>query len=422
MNRESIFNNLDWPTVLIWLVLMTMGWLNIFAAVYDPLDHLSIFDLGINSGKQLLWIGTSIILAIFVLAIDYKFYDSAAYLIYGAVMALLVVVLAVGKTVAGSKSWLGIGSFGIQPSEFAKLATALALAKYISNPSIRLDNLREVANAGGILALPAVLILLQNDTGSTLVFSAFVIVLYREGLPGIIPMAGLLVVALFILTLLVPQLYLLILFAFLAVGIWFMIPHTVRNTGLVIGGLVFSVAVVSGVDFFVKDVLQPHQQDRIQALINPEADPLGFGWNVTQSKIAIGSGGFLGKGFLEGTQTKFDFVPEQSTDFIFCTIGEEHGWVGSLVVVGLFVLLLFRILDISERQKTRFGRIYGYGVASILFFHMLVNIGMTIGLFPVIGIPLPFFSYGGSSLWSFTILLFILLRIDSARINQLFRG
>ena len=233
---------------------------------------------------------------------------------------------------------------------------------------------------------------------------------------------GFYVAALFVLTLIVPQTYLLVGFAIVAVIAWLLAGRTLRLAGYAIIALMLTVGVVSGVDFFVNDVLQPHQQDRIRALINPEADPLGAGWNVTQSKIAIGSGGLLGKGFLEGTQTKFDFVPEQSTDFIFCTIGEEHGWIGALVVISLFVVLLFRIIDISERQKTRFGRVYGYGVAGILFFHLMVNVGMTIGLFPVIGIPLPFFSYGGSSLWSFTVLLFVLLRIDSARGMQLYRG
>jgi rod shape determining protein RodA len=422
LNRDNVFTNLDWPTVLIWLLLMMAGWLNIFAAVYDVQLHPSIFDLSINSGKQLMWIGTSLILATLVLAIDYQFYDNAAYLIYLSICGLLVVVLLVGKTVAGSKSWLGIGGFGIQPSEFAKTAVALALARYLSDSSIRLDNFKELAAAGMVIGLPALLILAQNDTGSTLVFASFVIVLYREGLTPALPLLGIYIVALFILTLIVPQLWLLIGTGIIALALWFVSGRTIRNTGLVIAGLMLTVGIISGVDFFVNSVLQPHQQDRIRALINPEADPLGAGWNVTQSKIAIGSGGLLGKGFLEGTQTKFDFVPEQSTDFIFCTIGEEHGWLGALVVIGMFVFLLMRILDIAERQKTRFGRVYGYGVAGILFFHMMVNIGMTIGLFPVIGIPLPFFSYGGSSLWSFTVLLFVLLRIDSARSMLLFRN
>jgi rod shape determining protein RodA len=302
------------------------------------------------------------------------------------------------------------------------MATALALARYFSDPSIRLDNLKELAQVGVIIGVPAILILLQNDTGSTLVFGSFLMVLFREGLTGLIPALGIYTAVLFVLTLIVPQVPLLVGIALLAVAVWFFMGRSIQAAGVAVIGLMVSVGVVSGVDFFVNQVLQPHQQDRIRALINPEADPLGAGWNVTQSKIAIGSGGFFGKGFLEGTQTKFDFVPEQSTDFIFCTIGEEHGWIGSLVVIGLFLALLFRIIEIAERQKTRFGRVYGYGVAGILFFHLMVNVGMTIGLFPVIGIPLPFFSYGGSSLWSFTVLLFVLLRIDSARGAQLYRG
>lgn len=413
--EERIAQNIDWLTVLLFALMVAAGWLNIFAAVYDAQSQQSIFDLDINSGKQILWIGTTIIIITMLMAIDYKFFDSFAYVIYGAMMIILIGVLFGGKVVAGSKSWIGVGGFGIQPSEFSKTACALALAKFLSKPGLRLDRTNDMFTAAAIIALPALLILLQNDTGSTLVFSSFIIVLYREGLPPVYPVLGITVVALFILTLLVPQLYLIIGLVVLALIIIALIPKSIKNIAVIAGGLAIVVAVVMGVDFFVNDVLQPHQQNRIKALIDPDGDPLGYGWNVTQSKIAIGSGGFLGKGFLEGTQTKFDFVPEQSTDFIFCTIGEEHGWFGSFLVIAGFMTLLMRIVFLAERQKSRFARVYGYSVASILFFHMMVNIGMTIGLFPVIGIPLPFFSYGGSSLWSFTILLFILLKLDAHR-------
>lgn len=413
--EERIAQNIDWVTVLLFALMVTAGWLNIFAAVYDAQTDQSIFDQTINSGKQLLWIGTTVLIITMIMAIDYKFYDSFAYVLYGLMVLVLVGVLIGGKVVAGSKSWIGVGGFGIQPSEFAKFVCALALAKYLSMPGVRLDRINHLMIAGGIIALPALLILLQNDTGSTLVFSAFIIVLYREGLDSIYPVLMLLIIALFVLTLLVPQLYLIIGLVLMAIIFILIFPKTVKNIMVIAVSLLVVIIVVMGVDFFVTEVLQPHQQNRIKALINPAGDPLGYGWNVTQSKIAIGSGGFWGKGFLEGTQTKFDFVPEQSTDFIFCTIGEERGWVGSFFLIAGFMALLLRIVFIAERQKSKFARVYGYSVASILFFHLMVNVGMTIGLFPVIGIPLPFFSYGGSSLWAFTMLLFILLKLDAHR-------
>jgi rod shape determining protein RodA len=266
------------------------------------------------------------------------------------------------------------------------------------------------------------LLIMIGDKGISLVFTAFIIVLYREGLSPFIIILGITAVFLFILTLFVDEtshlIIGLVVLALIVIGLG---PKTMKRISLIVAGFAVVIAVVSSVDYLISDVLQPHQQNRIKALIDPEADPLGFGWNVTQSKIAIGSGGFQGKGFLQGTQTKFNFVPEQSTDFIFCTIGEEHGWIGSLAVIGLFISLLFRIVFIAERQKSRFTRVYGYSVLSILFFHFVINIGMTIGLVPVIGIPLPFFSYGGSSLWSFTILLFILIKLDSHRMQILVR-
>lgn len=411
-------SEVDWLSILLYFLLVLWGWLNIFAAVYDPELHQSIFDLSINSGKQLLWIGTAVVLLSVIMLFDYRFWQTFSYILYIAILLLLVGVLIAGKVVAGSKSWIQIGSFALQPSEFAKFATALALANYLSPNNLKLDNLKNLAGVFLILALPALLILAQNDTGSTLVFSAFVVALFREGLNPIPLIMGLLCVFLFILALLFDK-FLIVIGLGIATILIIITSKKIRKRAsfitLAFVACLFSCGFVFSVDYIVNKVLQPHQQNRIKALINPDADPLGFGWNVTQSKIAIGSGGFLGKGFLEGTQTKFDFVPEQHTDFIFCTIGEEWGWLGSLVLIALFVSLLIRLIHLAERQRSRFARVYGYCVVGILFFHFTINIGMTIGLFPVIGIPLPFFSYGGSSLWSFTILLFIFLNLDANR-------
>lgn len=411
-------SDVDWLTVLFYFLLVTWGWLNIYAAVYDPEAVTSIFDLSINSGKQLLWIGTAVLLLSFILLIDYRFYESFAYIIYGGIVLVLIGVLLFGKVVAGSKSWIEVGSFSLQPSEFAKMATSLALSSYLSSNTVKLDNIKAFGPIALIIGLPAGLILLQNDTGSTLVFSSFCLVLFREGMNPTLLIIGIVAVALFILSLLFDKFLLIIAFGILTILIIIFSKSIRRRLSFITLAFVsylLTCGIIFSVDFFVNKVLQPHQQNRIKALINPDADPLGYGWNVTQSKIAIGSGGFLGKGFLEGTQTKFDFVPEQHTDFIFCTIGEEWGWLGSLVLAGLFIALFLRIMEQAEKQRSRFARVYGYCVVSIMFFHFCVNIGMTIGLFPVIGIPLPFFSYGGSSLWSFTILLFIFVNLDANR-------
>nr|WP_277487843.1 rod shape-determining protein RodA [Catalinimonas alkaloidigena] len=421
--NNNLVNRIDWGVILLYFLLVGLGWLNIFAVVYDAQNpDLSIFDMNINSGRQLIWIGTAAVIIFVIMLTDFRFYDSFAYFIYGGVILILTFVLLFGTEVAGSKSWFSIGSFRLQPSEFAKFATALAVAKFISSDNKTFSSLRPQLTLFAIIGLPAVLIILQGDTGTAMVFSAFVVAFYREGFSPVLLGIGIAAAILFILTLFVPQLYLMIaviVTAFLLIGI------NARKTKRIMVIALSAVAimgVIFSVDFIVSDVLKPHQQNRIKALINPEADPLGYGWNVTQSKIAIGSGGMWGKGFLEGTQTKFDFVPEQSTDFIFCTIGEEHGWFGSLILIVLFSLLLIKVTAIAERQKATFARVYGYGVAGILFFHFAVNIGMTIGLFPVIGIPLPFFSYGGSSLWAFTILLFILVKLDAHRMQILTRS
>lgn len=418
----SVFGNLDWFTVLIYFVLVALGWMNIYAVVYSPDNVVNIFSFDINSGKQLVWIGTGVILMIVLLVVDNKVYEHLAYPIYGAIILLLLFTLAVANPVAGSRSWLDLGGgIRLQPAELAKFATALAISKFLSQVSLRQQRMKDQMILAAITFLPAVIIILQNETGSALVFGAFILAFFREGMSPLILIIGGSAAAIFILTLLVPKLYLLIGIAALMGLAMFLDYRLMRRFKTMIALFVLVLGMVFSVDYFVNDILQPHQQNRIKALINPEADPLGYGWNVTQSKIAIGSGGFWGKGFLEGTQTKFDFVPEQSTDFIFCTIGEEHGWVGSTILIALFLLLMMRIVYIAERQKSVFGRTYGYCVVSVIFFHFVINVGMTIGLAPVVGIPLPFFSYGGSSLWSFTILLFILLAIDANRNRELVR-
>ena len=414
-------SKLDWLTIMLYALLVILGWLNIYAAVYDEQLHATIFDISLNSGRQLIWIGTSVLLIIAIMVIDFRFYNSFAYFFYGFVILLLILVMLFGTEVAGAKAWFEIGPFRIQPAEFAKFSTALAVAKYLESNTVKLDKLKDLLLVGGIIILPAVFILLQNDTGTALVFAAFVLVLYREGLSPIFLVLGIAGIIIFVLTLMVDEVYLMISIGVLTLLIIGIGKKTTKRIVTVVSGAVLVMSIIFSVDYVVENVLQPHQQNRIKALINPNADPLGYGWNVTQSKIAIGSGGLTGKGFLEGTQTKFDFVPEQSTDFIFCTIGEEHGWVGSFVLISLFVGLLLRVVYLAERQKSRFARAYGYAVVSILFFHFLINIGMTIGLAPVIGIPLPFFSYGGSSLWSFTILLFILVKLDAHRMQMLVR-
>ncbi|SEJ54354.1 rod shape determining protein RodA [Dyadobacter sp. SG02] len=423
---KPITKNVDWMVVLIYIACLIIGWLNIYAAVYNPEAHTSMFDLSNNAGKQLMWIGTAALLIICILVIDYKFYETFSFVIYAVVIFLLVVVLFAGSNINGSRSWIKLGSFSLQPAEFSKLAISLAISKYLSDPAISLNRrLKDYYPIMGVIALPAFLILLSNETGSMLVFASFAIVLYREGMPGVIPAIGIIGAALLIITLLFVKWYIagaIIVIAGLV--IWLMPVMTRRRGGLWATIIVACVmiGIVFGVDFFMNNVLQKHQRGRIMVLLDPDSDPRGIGWNVIQSKIAIGSGGMTGKGFLQGTQTKFDFVPEQSTDFIFCTVGEEHGFLGTAIVVFLFVALISRLVVLAERQRSRFARVYGYCVAGIIFFHFLVNVGMTIGLMPVIGIPLPFFSYGGSSLWSFSVLLFIFLKIDAQRPFTLSRG
>lgn len=470
--RINIWRNIDWFTVMLYALLVLMGWLNIYAAVYND-EHHSILDFSQRYGKQLIWIVAAAVIAVTMLLIDVKVFSFFAYAIYGVAIFSLFAVLLFGTEVNGARSWFQIGSFRIQPAEFAKIATALALARYLSGFNVQLKNWRTYLRIGLILLLPPILIIFQNDFGSALVYGAFILVLYREGLPEIVLLLLGFVVLLFLLSLILAKLYVVLIITLVALVIYAAVSRNIKRAGFgllimaflggaayginyylqlglanyyvvlisigvsslifvllrirlkiphVFLGLIFlasSIAFSYSVDYVFTNFLEPHQQTRINTLLGLESDPLGVEYNVNQSKIAIGSGGFAGKGFLKGTQTKFDFVPEQSTDFIFCTIGEEWGFIGSVVIIGLFLLLLVRLVTLAERQRSKFSRVYGYGVVSVIFFHVMVNIGMTIGLMPVIGIPLPFFSYGGSSLWGFTILLFILLRLDASRLEIL---
>ena len=417
-DQKGILQNTDWLLVTIFIIMVIMGWLNIYAAVYDD-DHKSIVDLTQNYGKQTFWIAGAFFIALMILIIDGKFYAAFSYLIYGLIILLCLSTFAFARDVKGSYGWIDVGSFKLQPAEFAKFATNMALAKYLSTLGIRMKETKTKMISTLILGLPAIIILLQNDTGSALVFTSFIFVLYREGLSGNFLLLGLVIVALFVLALLVKKTILISIIAAIAFLFIVLARKNKRNFLVIISGALIAISLVFSVDYVYNHVLQEHQRDRINVLLGHDIDLKGTGYNVNQSKIAIGSGGFFGKGFLHGTQTKYDFVPEQSTDFIFCTVGEEWGFAGSFVVLGLFAALLARIIYVAERQRSSYSRIYGYGVASILFFHLLINIGMTIGLAPVIGIPLPFFSYGGSSLWSFTILLFIFIKLDAYRLQIL---
>jgi len=421
--------SIDWPTVLIYLVLVGLGWVAVYAASYspdapaDPLRNLGFSELmAFNWFKQLLWMGAAIVLIVVLLVVDYKAYDTLAYVLYGGMIVLLVLTIFIARPIAGSRSWLEFGPMRLQPAEFAKFTTALAASRFMAGINLRQQNWRDQAVLAGLTLLPVVLILASNETGQALVFAALLLAFFREGMS---PLILLLLAAggvILLLTLLVPKAWLLGGFTVI-LAVAFLLNSKLWRHHLPLSLSVWAavMGMVLGVDFFINNVLQPHQRQRIEMLIDPGKDPLGKGWNVTQSKIALGSGGWVGKGFLNGTQTKFDFVPEQSTDFIFCTVGEEWGWAGSTLVIVLYMALLWRILLVAERQKSVFGRTYGYCVASVLFVHFTVNLGMTMGLMPVVGIPLPFFSYGGSSLWSFTVLLFTLLALDAHRKQDLLR-
>ena len=466
--KVNIVKNLDWFTVFLFLILIIFGWLNIYASSYQ-FEHQSLLDFSQKYGKQILWIIATVIIAVIIFLFDNKFFSTFAYVIYGIILFLLIITLLFGTASHGAKSWLQIGGFSIQTAEFAKFATALAVAKYMSHPSFNIENFRQLIIAITIIFIPMGLILLQNDAGTALIFTSFIFVFYRKGLSGNFLLLGIFIIGLFIVTLLFPLKYIfygilgmaflifwlmhknlkhvfftLVIFG-IVTGIFFLFNNLnilAMDTFIIIGistlmtGLIglmwayinkfiyvnriiltvfFALIFTTSVDYLFNNILEQHQRSRINVLLGKKEDIKGAGYNIYQSKIAIGSGGLSGKGFLKGTQTKLDFVPEQSTDFIFCTVGEEWGFIGSSATILVFMILLMRLVIIAERQRNEFSKIYGYGVASILFFHFAINVGMTIGLTPVIGIPLPFFSYGGSSLLGFSILLLIFLRLDASR-------
>jgi rod shape determining protein RodA len=410
MKNQSITNNLDWICVIIYSVLVLLGWLNIYSSSLSSMEG--------TSEKQFIFIALTIPLIFIVLFVDGKFYEKYASIIFGVSLLSLIGLFAFGKTIAGQRCWYGFGSFTLQPSEFAKAATALALAKYLSDSQINLKDTNRQIQALAIVLLPVLLILPQPDPGSALIYSAFFLVLYREGLPSWYIWTGFSAILLFVLTLILQPQYVILLALLVIVFIHFKSRMADRN--IVLSGILF--ALISGfvlsVNYVFTHVFKQHHRDRFNILLGKTVDMKGIGYNTNQSEIAIGSGGFFGKGFLEGTQTKGGFVPEQHTDYIFTTVGEEWGFLGSLIVISLFVTLLLRIIYLAERQKTKFSRVYGYCVAGILFIHFFVNIAMVVGIFPTIGVPLPFFSYGGSGLWGFTILLFIFLKMDANKVNE----
>lgn len=465
-----------------YVLLAILGCLSIYGASYD-FDQTGFFDFSQRSGKQMIWLVMSLCIGVFILLIDANNYFSWAYLIYVVLIGLLLLTVVIAPEIKGSRSWLVLGPFNIQPAEFAKFATALAVARFMGSYTFNLKESRNILIVSGLIFLPLMLIFLQSETGSALVFFSLMLMLYREGMPGIILFLAVSTVSFFVIGLRFGAMFflnftsvgqfvvlLLVLFVvcgmlltyrkdsettkrvlisnlgmlslgillnlfgwwkfnlcFLQLGmlaftLFYLAFQSLKNrssTYLLIGTfIVASSGFLYSTDYAINEVLEPHQQIRIKVLLGMEDDPTGAGYNVNQSKIAIGSGGFLGKGFLNGTQTKLKYVPEQDTDFIFCTVGEEQGFVGSVFVLALYIALLLRIITMAERQRSAFSRIYGYCVFSILFFHVFINIGMVLGLLPVIGIPLPFFSYGGSSLWGFTILLFIFLRLDADRLQR----
>lgn len=483
--RNNILAAIDRPTFIIYLLLLVIGWFNIYSASYDysPGSWLD-FAQHRTATMQLIWVGVSLLLALVITLMDSSYYSQLAYFIYGGIILLLIVTIFIAPDTKGSHSWLYIGPVAIQPAEFGKFATSLAVAKMISEESFKLDNLRDYARIVMLILLPIGIIILQQETGSALVYFSFVLVLYRRGLPGIIPSLGAAAILLFIivikysgvpflmgdsgevgvmlamtivyiialclllvyrndsrmasillgcyvgamsLAILIDQLFvamplttLTIVFTAIA-GIfligWGMATHhdTYAFIGIfVLGGIVFCLFA----DYFFEHVLQNYQQMRLKVAFGMEDDPRGVGYNVNQSKIAIGSGGLWGKGFLHGTQTKLKYVPEQATDFIFCTVGEEYGFIGCLVVILLYVALLMRLITLAERQRHLFAQVYGYCIVGIILFHLLVNIGMVLGLTPVIGIPLPFLSYGGSSMVSFTLLIWIFLRLNANELRS----
>jgi rod shape determining protein RodA len=418
MKNQSVTTNLDWISIAIYITLVIMGWLNIYSSSLSSIaQETSIFDFTQIYGKQFMFIILTIPLIFIVLSVDGKFYEKFSSVIYVIGLFSLAGLFVFGKTIKGQANWYSFGSFGVQPSEFVKAATALALAKYLSDVQVNLKDTNRQIQALGILGLP-ILLILPHDPGSALIYGVFILVLYREGLPSWYVWTGFIALVLFVLALIIKPVVLTGIALAAILFIYYRSRIINRNWILssiifvMIGGFVFSV------DYVFEHVFKQHHRDRFNIILGKEVDMKGIGYNINQSEIAIGSGGWFGKGYLEGTQTKGGFVPEQHTDYIFTTVGEEWGFLGSLLVIALFVCLIMRIIYLSERQKTKFSRVYGYCVAGILFIHFFVNIAMVVGVFPTIGIPLPFFSYGGSGLWGFTILLFIFLKMDANKVNE----
>lgn len=417
MKNQSIGNSIDWITILIYIALVIMGWMTIYSASL-PIEETSIFDLSQIYGRQMLFIGLAIPLIFIVLFTDAKIFERLSFVFYGVGIILLLGLFVFGVTKKGQTNWYQFGGFGFQPSEFVKIATGLLLAKYISYSQINFKFTKHQIIGLAIIGLPVFLILLQPDAGSAMIFISLIFVLNREGLPSWYFISGIVAIVLFFASLVIQPLYVVIALAII------MIIHYIFNRKIsrnpIVYGLLFLVmtAFTYSVSYVYDSVLEPHQKDRINVLIGDNVDMQNEGYNLNQSMIAIGSGGLTGKGYLEGTQTKGGFVPEQHTDYIFTTVGEEWGFIGSFTVIALFVALFLRIIYLAENQKTKFSRVYGYCVATYLFTHFFVNIAMLIKLFPTIGVPLPFFSYGGSSLWSFTILLFIFIKLDANKVNE----
>lgn len=418
--NASYGRNIDWFTILLYTALVIFGWMAVYSSMYNLTGKNYVFDLTKNYGKQIMFIGISALIALMIMTVEYRFFFGFSYFIYGTVLILLMAVLVLGAHTKGAQAWFKVGDFKIQPSEFAKFATALAFAKFLSPFNFKLTDKKNLLQAIAIVAIPAILVLIQNDTGTFLVFVSFSLVFYREGLNGLFLAIGALVMVLCIAALLVKPVILYIILTSLACLILLLFRRYKKLLWIIVFTWLGAMAIVSSTDYGLKH-LQPHQQKRILSLFGLEIDKSGVDYQKDNSIMAISSGGLYGKGYLEGSITKGKYVPEQSTDFIFCTIAEEYGWLGSLTLVSLFIALIMRVIYLSERQRSRYNRVYGYCVACIIFFHFLINMGMAMGLLPIIGIPLPFISYGGSATISFTILLFIFIKLDSHRMQDLSR-
>lgn len=418
MASRSTTASFDWITIVLFLVLAGIGWMNIYSASLEADAVSGTFDLSNLYTKQFIFILFSLVLIVVMLSTDAKFFERFASIFYIGALVLLLGLFVLGKNVNGATSWYAIGSFTLQPSEFAKTATALALAKYLSDIQTDVKSFQHQLRAFVIIALPAIFIVPQPDPGSAMVYAAFFFPLYREGLSGIYLIIGLISVSLFILTLVVGPLWMTA--GIVAIAIILLIKNRKKRTGKRYYFLlpIVCIAFTFSVNYIFNNVFEQRHRDRFNVFLGNEVDQQSVGYNTYQSEIAIGNGGLTGRGFLQGTQTQGDFVPEQSTDYIFSTVGEEWGFLGSTLIIALFLGLILRVIFLAERQKNQFSRIYGYSVAGILFIHFFVNIGMVTGILPTVGIPLPFFSYGGSGLWGFTILLFIFVKLDANRVNE----